>query len=102
MKTQHILILLLALILPTLLFSQVLSGKISEKDAQGKETSLPMAGIKWIGTTITTTADENGSFQILYPDSMPAKLMVSMVGYMNDTLPFYNKSKSNINILLKS
>lgn len=102
MKIQPILIIILACLLPALVCSQVLSGKISEKDVQGKETSLPMAGIKWIGTTITATADENGSFQIQYPDSMPAKLMVSMVGYKNDTLAFDDKSKSTIKIILKS
>ena len=102
MKTQRILIILLVWLLPALVFSQVLSGKISENNAQGKETSLPMAGMKWTGTAITATADENGSFQIQYPDSMPAKLIVSMVGYKNDTLVFHDKAKTNIKILLKS
>lgn len=83
-------------------FSQHLMGKIVEKDDQGKYHALPMAGIKWHGTAITATSDENGSFHIAFPDSMPAKLIVSMIGYKNDTVLFREKSLASIQVILKS
>ncbi len=81
---------------------QVLMGKVVEKDAQGKESSLGMAGIKWLGTTINATSDEKGNFHIPFPDSLPAKLIVSMIGYKSDTIIFRDKFKKEIKIVLKN
>ncbi len=100
---------MLALLIPLLLgmsaneaSAQSLSGKVAEKDASGKEAPLPMAGIKWLGTKITASADENGNFQIMYPDSMPARLVIGMTGFKNDTLLFTDKTKTSIKVILKS
>ena len=61
-----------------------------------------MVSLKWVGTQITATTDETGSFHISFPESMPAKLVVSMIGYQNDTVLFNNKSKTNLKIYLTS
>lgn len=83
-------------------FSQHLMGKVVEKDAQGKESPLPMVGIKWDGTVITATSDGNGDFHIPFPEVMPAKLVLSMIGYKNDTLLFRDQSKTSIKVFLKN
>jgi len=84
------------------LSAQNLTGKIAEKDTQGKEVSLPMAGVIWYGTSLSTTSDENGNFQIPFPDALPAKLLVSMIGYKTDTIVFPDRSKTTVKIILKS
>lgn len=95
-------IITLFLFLQKALFSQpYLLGKITEKNAQGKETSLPMAGIKWLDTKISAVSDEKGEFKIAYPDSFPAQLIVSMVGYKTDTLLFKDNSKTWVKIILR-
>jgi outer membrane receptor for ferrienterochelin and colicins len=78
-----------------------LTGIIIE-NTQGKESPLPMAGIKWQRTKLSTTSDENGSFKIAYPDSIPALLIASMIGYKNDTILVSDRSKRNIKISLRS
>lgn len=83
-------------------FSQHLIGNVSEKNQNGKESPLPMAGIKWIGTKIYSTSDSLGNFHIAFPDSMPAELIVSMVGYKNDTIFFKDKFTANLKVLLKN
>lgn len=101
MKIQLFIIIFLSIYFSS--FSQEhLSGKVIEKDANGKESALGMAGIKWLNTAITATSDENGSFHISFPDSMPAKLIVSMIGYNSDTILFRDKSKTEIKIVLKN
>lgn len=94
-------IILLFLISGNTLFSQEhLSGKIIERNAQGKEVPLPMAGVKWLHTKITAMSDDKGEFHIAYPDSFPAWLIVSMIGYKTDTLVFKDNSKAWIKIIL--
>lgn len=84
-------------------FSQEhLMGTIVEKDASGKESPLGMAGIKWLGTTITAVSDDKGNFHIPFPDSMPAKLIVSMISYRPDTILLNNKTKTSIKVILKT
>lgn len=83
-------------------FCQHLAGKVVEKDAQGKEIPLPMAGVKWLQTKLTAVSDEKGEFHIAYPDSFPARLAVSMVGYKTDTLFFRDNTKTSVKIILKS
>src|ERR1017187_3212192 len=103
MKTQIKIFLSFFLCLISLpAFSQHLMGRVIEKNLNGKESPLPMAGIKWIGTKIYSTSDSLGNFHIAFPDSMPAKLIVSMVGYKNDTIIFSDKSKITIKVVLKN
>lgn len=84
-------------------FSQEhLMGKIVEKDAAGKESPLGMAGVKWMSTTITTVSDDKGIFHISFPDSLPAKLIVSMVSYKTDTIIFKEQPKTSVKVILKT
>ncbi len=79
-----------------------LSGKIIEKDPAGKEAPLVFASIKWIGTTLSALSDDNGKFNIPFPDSIPARLVVGMIGYKTDTVLFTDRHKTSIKIVLKS
>lgn len=81
---------------------QHLDGKVIEKGVEGKESPLGLAGIKWLNTKINATTDENGNFHIDFPDSMPAKLIVSMISYRTDTILFLDRSKSSIKVVLKT
>lgn len=84
-------------------FSQdTLTGKVLEKDAAGKTSPLGMAGLKWLNTRVTATSDGSGSFHIPFPDSMPAKLLVSMIGYKTDTILFTSRSNVPIKVILKT
>ena len=102
MKKRNNIFILILLLVSAPAFSQQLTGKVVEKDDKGKESPLPMAGIKWQGTIIIATSDHKGDFEIPFPDSLPAKLVVSMVGYRNDTVLFNDKTKTNSKIVLRS
>lgn len=84
-------------------FSQdTLAGKVMEKDASGKASALGMVGVKWLGTRITATTDENGSFHIPFPDSLPARLLISMIGFTTDTIAFADRAKTSVKVILKT
>ncbi|MCW5899488.1 MAG: TonB-dependent receptor [Flavobacteriales bacterium] len=48
--------------------------------------SLPGASVLWVGTTIGTATDAQGRFEVPPPDSWPARLVASFVGYAPDTV----------------
>lgn len=79
-----------------------LTGKVMEKDASGKESPLGMAGIKWLGTRLSTVTDESGVFHLAFPDSMPARLLVMMAGYRTDTINFKDRNISTIKSVLRT
>ncbi len=64
-----------------------------------KSAVLPGASLYWLGTTTGTTSSSDGSFKISVPDYLPAKLIVSYVGYHSDTITITAAGK--IEILLK-
>lgn len=81
-------------------FSQSITGKVIGKDGAAGE-SLPGASIYWQHTNLAVTSDINGNFTLAYPDSMPRNLIVSMVGYVADTLLIRSKTNSPIKVELK-
>src|SRR6478609_4836871 len=82
------------IILPSLMMgivhitsAQMLKGEVNYWDEDMKmEMPLPATNVYWLNTTNATTADEAGKFKIQQADSLPAKLVLSFVGYQNDTL----------------
>lgn len=70
--------------------AQMLEGIVREK---GTNESLPGANIYWSGTTTGTTADANGKFEIPAQVSLPHKLIVSFVGFRNDTINVQSLSR---------
>ena len=65
------------------------------------ETPVPIANIYWQGTTIGVVADMDGNFEIIEPETYPANLIVSFVGYIPDTVTF-NSYQKKIEIKLKN
>ncbi len=80
-------LILIILGLPFLALAQEkVKGTIYEKDAQGKKVSLVGANVYWSGTTDGTVTDAQGRFTLERPCPMHRYVVVSYVGYMNDTI----------------
>lgn len=102
MRTQFKLIILLFVFLTFKTNAQQLSGKVVEIDDNKKEAPLPFANVYWMEKQLSTITNENGEFKINYPDSMPAFLIVSMVGYLPDTIKIKQKIDQRVNVYLKN
>jgi outer membrane receptor for ferrienterochelin and colicins len=72
---------------------QSLHGLVLEKSDNAK-TPLIGASVFWLGTTIGAATDENGEFEIDRPESLPANLVVSFVGFTSDTILVKNIKKN--------
>src|SRR4051812_454973 len=76
---------------------QVLKGEVNYWDEDMKmEMPLPAANVYWVNSTVAASANEDGIFKIQLPDSLPARLVVSFVGYQNDTLLIKDASYKKI------
>jgi len=102
MRSTRILCVLLALLLPTLIFAQVSSiqGRVVDKTTGD---GIVGANVVVVGTTLGAATDENGSFII---DAVPAggvQLMVSVIGYTKVTrnLNVTSSGVSKINFQLE-
>jgi outer membrane receptor for ferrienterochelin and colicins len=85
MKSINILIILF--LTSTLSVAQSkLKGIVYGLEAGNKKSELVGATIVWQGTSSYALADEKGMFEIDLPDKYPAKLIVSFVGYLADTI----------------
>ncbi|MCB9024063.1 MAG: TonB-dependent receptor [Lentimicrobiaceae bacterium] len=80
---------------------QTLKGKVRESDANGKLVPLPYANIHWLGTQLGTVADDDGRFSLKKPEAAQPKLVVSFVGYLNDTILIPGNQSSIEVVLLK-
>jgi len=58
-----------------------IKGRVVEQLEDSSETSIPGANVYWEGTTIGVATDVQGYYQIPEPESYPATLVVSFVGY---------------------
>ncbi len=95
-------LILLALLQALILFKvqgQSLLGHVHEEGENG-HSALIGASVFWLGTTIGTATNINGEFTIDKPEKLPAKLVVSFVGYTSDTI-LVNNTKKEIEIHLK-
>ncbi|MFT4543836.1 MAG: outer membrane receptor for ferrienterochelin and colicins [Bacteroidia bacterium] len=84
MKNIIMLVAIQALIISNVL-GQSLNGHVHEEGEHG-HGPLTGASVVWLGTTVGTATNVNGEFSISKPDALPAKLIVSFVGYTSDTL----------------
>lgn len=77
-------------LLSGLTFAQeYLHGHVHEIQTQdNEEVKSPLVGanVFWLGTTQGVATDENGHFSLSKPATLPAKLVVSYIGYESDTL----------------
>ncbi len=81
--------------------AQNISGKVVGTDDKGKKEVLPGANVYWLKTTIGTTTDLDGLFQLANPDTTPAQLIVSMMGYLSDTISVTQPNQI-IDVVLKN
>ncbi len=66
--------------------AQTISGIVFEKDPQGAKSGLPGVNIFWSGTSKGTFSDEAGKFKISRPGGQNSRLVVSLLGYKQDTI----------------
>jgi len=78
-------LIIIAFLLPLFSFSQEeLKGIILEKSAE-KENPLPGANVYWLGSSVGTITNEDGTFSLPYKFSYN-RLVISYVGFKTDTL----------------
>ena len=84
-----------------MIYSQNISGKIFEILENGDSSPLIGANIIWEGTSIGTVSDNNGFYSISAPDSYPAVLNVSFIGYESHTKTI-NAWRKNYDVSLRA
>ncbi|HLC82886.1 MAG TPA: TonB-dependent receptor [Bacteroidia bacterium] len=94
--------LIILLLFANSISAQHIMGKVVGTDDKGKKEALPGANVYWQGTNIGTTTDLDGKFQLSNPDTIPAQLIVSMMGFLSDTISVSQLDKMDINIVLKN
>ncbi|MFO7659191.1 MAG: TonB-dependent receptor [Bacteroidales bacterium] len=88
------------IVIPVIAQDKHISGKVVEKDDHGHHTPVPYVNVYWEGTTTGVMTDKTGSFIIEYPDGRRnIRLIVSYVGYANDTIQV-QENQTNLEILL--
>ena len=100
MNRLLILMILLSFVKP--IAAQSISGIVQAKNDKGIIEAVPGANIYWQSSTIGTTAEVNGQFQLSLPDSLPAALIISMLGYVSDTIEIIAKESSTLNVVLRN
>ena len=61
--------------------AQQIKGRVVEILPSGEESPLPGANVVWDGTNIGATSNEQGFYLIDEPESYPATMAVTFVGY---------------------
>ncbi|MCX6295571.1 MAG: TonB-dependent receptor, partial [Bacteroidetes bacterium] len=103
-KLYYKYIILLGILFITILRSnaQNIEGTVFGINDKGLNEILPGANVYWKGTSIGTSTDINGKFQVPNPEAVPSKLIISMIGFMSDTMTIEKPDQSNIKVVLKS
>ena len=81
--------------------AQNISGKVVGTDDKGKKEALPGANVYWLKTTIGITTNIDGKFLLANPDTAPAQLIISMMGYLSDTISITQPNQV-IDVVLKN
>jgi len=58
-------------------------------------TSLPAANVYWANTTQGTAADEQGVAHVAFYEKLPHELVVSYIGFHNDTILVQDRNKKH-------
>ena len=91
-------ILLMLLGLSQITFSQGISGYVMSTNEKGNMVGLPGANIVWLNTTTGTVTNESGFFTLNRIDDNQQFIVVSYVGYENDTID--TKNNNSLHIML--
>ncbi len=79
-----------------------IKGTVLELDKEGNESGLPGVNVYWAGTTIGVSTNSDGTFSLKLPQSNDYRLVVSFVGYQNDTIQVDPKLKTPLKIILST
>jgi len=66
----------------------------------GSRQALTGAVLQWIETGKGSVTNELGVFEIAWPAKLPARLLISCIGYENDTVTFNNQTFLHIKLKL--
>ena len=80
--------------------AQQIKGRVVEILPSGEESPLPGANVVWDGTTIGSTSNEQGFYLINEPESYPATMVVTFIGYQSYKKEI--KEWGNYDIVLES
>ncbi len=100
MKNYFYILLLLLCFHPSK--AQQITGKVAGKNDKGSTDVLTGASVYYQSTTIGTFTDSVGSFKITSPETLPAKLIISLVGYISDTITIDKTEQKELKIVLKN
>ena len=101
MKSLIKTIILVIALYPVAAWSQEIKGFVFELDGNKQKLPLPGANVYWAGTTNGTTTDEEGAFA-LKSSAKDHMLVVSYVGYVNDTVHIQQGMQSLEVILMQN
>ena len=82
--------------------AQHIAGKVFTADGKGNKEEVSGATVYWFGTSVSSTSDSIGMFSIPNPDTIPAQLIVTMVGFLTDTIRIEKFDRSDIFVVLKN
>ncbi len=99
MKTI-ITIIIILIILPAFGYAQQIKGFVFEMDESRNKIPLPGVNVYWSGTTSGTATDQAGAFTIKNEGPRYHLLVVSYVGYENDTIHIHDGSAKTIEVIL--
>ncbi|MBN2613567.1 MAG: TonB-dependent receptor [Bacteroidales bacterium] len=87
MKILILLLFTYLMTIPVIAQQKQVSGRVVEKDEHGHHTPVPYANVYWEGTTTGVMTGETGNFKIEFPGNQKnSRLIISYVGYANDTI----------------
>lgn len=99
---KQLLHILVFLFFHQLIYAQHITGKVVSENE--KKILEPLTGVNvfWKETDTGVSTDINGNFKIANPNTLPAYLIFSFVGFENDTLLIDKLNILNIHVLLKN
>lgn len=86
MKIKIFILLLMIIPASVSVFSQKVQGYVFGLDELKQKLPLPGANVFWAGTSTGTATDTEGHFELKHPGGKNTTLVVSYIGYRNDTL----------------
>jgi len=99
---NHLIILICLLFNIAVGFSQNLKGNVFEMHNGEHKMPIPGANVYWLNADKGTVTEADGTFEIAAPDTFPATLIVSFVGYQADSTVLKSIPNKPLNIELKS
>jgi outer membrane receptor for ferrienterochelin and colicins len=95
---QKTIILIVIIFISLKATAQHVMGTVVELDENKKEIPVIGANVYFPGTTVGTTTDETGMFMFNKPNASADKIVISFIGYLNDTV---KAEGTDIKIILK-